>query len=178
LHGFALLGVPVDLAAYPANDADFPCPQRKAGEKRRMFNIQCSGFWGWMNPIFVSTALRCSYMPSNSNLSASLGKTSPGASSARPEDLVANDHDRLGQVQGGKAGGGDRRDGVAVAQVLVGQAPVFRPEENGDQVVLGDRDKIPGEVPGVGQGRPVGTDAGGCSHHIVKRAYGIEQRSS
>ena len=28
-----LLGVPVDLTAYPADDTDFPCPERKTGEE-------------------------------------------------------------------------------------------------------------------------------------------------
>jgi hypothetical protein len=105
--------------------------------KRRMFNIQCSGFWGMNKADFGKHPLEMLVHALQFEFIGQPGEGLVRGRAARPKELVANDHDRLGQVQGGKAGRGNRRNGVAIAQMLVGEALGLRGRKGRPPCFLG-----------------------------------------
>ena len=91
---------------------------------------------------------------------------------AGPGQLIAQDHDGLGQVERGEIRGGNGDQAVAQAGVLVGEAPVFGAEDQRHLVFARDGDQLPRQ-PRRGVDHPA-LAAGACggADDILKRRQG------
>ena len=98
-----------------------------------------------------------------------------GLALTRGKKLIGHDHDRLGQVEGGALPGGDGDQGVAEGQLVVGEAPVFRPEEQGDVVDGGNIHQAGGYLPGREIVVADAPQPGGGTDDVLKRLEGLGQ---
>ncbi len=132
--------IPVNLSTDTPYNTDFPGPQREAVEKMTQF----------IHP--VSRIFRVDITDPHQNITeliihsfqfVSVGQAGFETPFYRMlsglEQFITYNHDRLGQIKGGKFSGGYCHQGMAQPDVGIGKAPVFGPENNRDLVFVGNR---------------------------------------
>ncbi len=122
---------PRKLAADPPEDLHVPGQQTGPGQEPPDVGHEVIRVLGVEETHLHEDVLHLAYTPRSHERRPAWGKNLSGRHSRR-KNLVADDHDGVGQIDGSHAlRYGNGHDGVAIAEVVVGEALVLRTEQEG-----------------------------------------------